>query len=265
MTILIAPGEENVKSEQVLDQSTGKTAEPKDPLVEEIEKEGFNIQLLDSFVRVTLLNGTYFDYSYSDFCDAIQQFQGNLTETSKEGKTLLLPRNVYILNETPTSLQIGQYFPQGIQSVNFCGTVRPSVVPNIIVTTTLKKGSTKGEYTTGSVLYWCTHLSYEELDKKIYTSRSLSKGIQFLPFSNTYDNGTLCYGGNAIIRNYTKYDLRGVRRNYDVLFDSPFNHDLGIRALADGASGVYSTASWFDKLALLAKENQPFPYSEIGL
>lgn len=236
------------------------------PEVEYEDQPGFHMQLFRDFVRLELLNGAVKDYSYADFTQAFLAFRGVLNEKEEAADSPLmkLPRNVYAIRNLKTRLTIGQYYPEGKQIVNYLGTKRESVVPNILVVTTLIKQK-DFRYTLEAVKYWCTNRLYEQFDKEIYTSRSVASGIQYLPFSNTYEDGTLCYGNNSVTREFLANDLRAIRGYYDVLFNSPFNNDLGIRALHNTPDHGFSVASWYDHLAALAAENKPFPYATVGL
>jgi len=49
-----------------------------------------------------------------------------------------------------------------------------------------------------------------------------------------------------------------------MIFNSPFNQDLGVKALSR-SSQYCSVDAWFDYLARLAKEPEPkFPYGELS-
>lgn len=231
--------------------------------VEELETPGVFITLLTNFVRVEMLNGAVRDYSYADFVKVFLKFHGALdTEETSTGPSMKLPRNVYVLDQTSSRLRLGQFYPECIQSVNYLDNIRPSVVPNIIITTILRKEKT-GVYRMEDVKYWCTNRTFESFDKELITARNIGRGIQYLPFSNTYETGSLCFGTVPVTREFKDNDLRAVRRYYDLLWESAFNNDLGVRALSD--RGDTTVSQWYKLLADLAKEGKPFPYSKIGL
>lgn len=233
-------------------------------IIEDTSREGIRVDMLDDFVRVYLLNGTTKDLGYMDFVISLLDFHGKLkSEDESSDSPLQLPENVYAIENTATRLKIGQYFPGGIREVQYNSSKVPRLVPNIIISIVLLKQAEKGSFEVESIKYLCTSLAFQELPRKIYAGPNLAGKISILPFSNMYDRGDMCFGANQTVRNFTKNDLRGLKRYHDVLWDSPFNDDLGVRALRTSTYGT--TAKWFAYLAKCAKDGLPFPYSDIGI
>lgn len=56
-----------------------------------------------------------------------------------------------------------------------------------------------------------------------------------IPLTNMYENGTICFGGNSLPPTILDTDLLPCTRPYEILTDSPGNHDLGIRGVRGGS------------------------------
>ena len=109
--------------------------------------------------------------------------------------------------------------------------------------------------------YFATKEPLGSISRTLATS---SSGFSNLPFSNVYDSGSLCFGTAMKISSFTPPDLRGVHSYYQVLFDSAFNNDLGIKALKSGRRQE-PVSKWYDYLATLAADKKPFPYKELQI
>lgn len=234
--------------------------------VEEIEVSGLRVDLLPSFVRVYLANGVTRDVSHEEFTKSLLGYYNLLQATEEVNLDLKLPRNTYRVQKTSTGLILGQYYPESIQQVNYNETVRPSITPNIIITSILSLvAGTKNDYKLDNATYWATSRSYEEFSKDIVRRADHSRHIGLLPFTNVYDEGHLCYGNNSVTRDFKAGNLLAVRTYYDVLWHpSIFNNDLGVRALRN-QDRDYSIPDWYTKLANCAKDGLPFPYADIGI
>lgn len=237
------------------------TPEIEDP-ADFIEVHGTRVDLLENSVRLHLNNGTTRIVSYSDFAQTMLSFLDKAQE-SKTASLRLLPPNLYAMEESITHLNLGFYFPERIQNVNYNGDTQPRIVPNIIMNVSLTKGSgaKKMDFKYRDARYYCTNLPLGRLSKEIVTKTG--PNITLLPFTNVYQEGNLCTGGNAIIHDFLNNDLRQTIWFHDMLWASPFNDDLGVRALRDGSDYGRSHSSWYKHLAQLAKDGKGFPYAEL--
>lgn len=108
--------------------------------------------------------------------------------------------------------------------------------------------------------YFCTDLSVGELGGRIpknHAGVDVSAGRMYLfPFTNMYDSANMCFGNNAMQVVYPADDLRGLSWYYDMVWASPFNNDLGVKAVARSIS----PEAWYDQLAKAAEDGEAFPY-----
>lgn len=227
-----------------------------------IEVHGTRLDLLENAVKLHLSNGTTRIVSYVDVVQTMLSFLDKAQE-SKVATLRLLPPNVYAIEEGVGHLNLGFYFPERVQNVNYLGDVKPRIVPNIIMTVSLTKGAgdKKLDFKFRDARYYCTNLPLARLSKEIVTKTG--PNIMILPFTNVYGEANLCMGGNSIITDFLANDLRGVSWFHDMLWASPFNNDLGVRALKREDPRRERPAEWYKLLAQLAKDGKGFPYSEI--
>ena len=76
-----------------------------------------------------------------------------------------------------------------------------------------------------------------------------------------YHDGRMCTGENAVVRSLPEEDLRGLAALSEMAFNSPFNRDLGVRAVPSYNS---DPAKWFALLAEKAAKGEGFPYNLLG-
>lgn len=227
-----------------------------------IEVHGTRVDLLENGVKLHLNNGTTRVVSYGDFSQALLSFLDKAQE-SKVATLRMLPSNVYVIEEGVGHLNLGFYYPERIQNVNYLGNIEPRIVPNIILTVYLSRGAgdKKFDFKFRDARYYCTNLPLTRLPREIVTKTGPS--ISILPFTNVYSEANLCMGGNSIIADFLNNDLRATSWYHDMLWASPFNNDLGVRALTEGSKYRGSNESWYNYLAKLAKEGKGFPYEEV--
>jgi hypothetical protein len=226
------------------------------------EVHGTRVDLLENAVKLHLSNGTTRIVSYSDFSQTLLTFLDKAQE-SKVATLRLLPSNVYAIEEGVSHLNLGFYFPETIQNVNFLGDIERRVVPNIILTVYLTRGAgdKKFDFKFRDARYYCTNLPLARLPREIVSKTGPS--ISILPFTNVYSEANLCMGNNSIISDFLNNDLRATSWYHDMLWASPFNNDLGVRALKESSKYRDSNSSWYKHLAKLAKDGKGFPYEEV--
>ena len=235
-------------------------SEPAKPQEEELGGEhlAVSIDLLDKVARLTLANGMTKLLSYTQVARLINKYLE--TQEIVTGLKLKLPPNVFALNLNSSSASLSMYFPTNIRPVNFHGQSLPRVLPNVIVTVSMSRNGEDFKVT--DVQYFCTSLDFPEFPRDIVTSENRARKITVLPFSNIYDTGKMCFGQNQMVRDFKKGDLKGLLFYYDSIWLSPFNNDLGVKALR---GGNYNVDTWFQLLANLAIKGEPFPYQHIGI
>lgn len=183
------------------------------------------------------------------------------SSTVGEGDSIegvLLPSNTFFFARTVTRIRLSCYYAGGVRNVKYSEFDRPSVVPNIIISHTLVKSGDTWSLSTSR--YMTTDLPVSGLPNRFINSASASDRVFGLPFTNTYADGRMCYGGNSMPAAFRGNNLRGLDWYYQYLFETPFNDDLGLSAL----SNRQSPSLWYQKLATLASEGKPFPYNELS-
>lgn len=228
-----------------------------DPIV--TQQQAVSIDIMDRAARLTLSDGRTKMVSHTQLARALKSFLDR--EEAVSGMKMKLPPNVYAMDISSTHIVLGMYYPECIRDVNFHNSVKPRVTPNVILTVTLKK-ETGNDWKVAESLYFCTSLPLAEFPREIVKAPDRSKKITILPFSNVYDTGRVCVGQNGLIYNYKNGDLRALNWHFEFLWKTPFNYDLGVKALR---TSNFNVDSWFAHLAKLAEEKKPFPYSEIGI
>lgn len=234
---------------------------PAAPEAEVIKVPGIRVDLLADHVMLHMADGIMRRISYEAFSNFLLTFQGKVEAETEKGFNFKLPANTYAIEMTKTGMKVGMYVPGEVREVTYLTSRKPRVTPNVIVTVLLT-GAKEEKWRTSKAFYFCTSLSYQEFSKDIILGPDVSKKISTLPFSNVYQDGQLCFGGNAFPQNFPKGDLRQLRQFYDVLWSSPFNNDLGVRALRNGN---FTVESWYENLAKLAADGKPFPYNNLDI
>jgi hypothetical protein len=236
-------------------------AEPENP-ADFIEVHGTRVDLLENAVRLHLSNGMTKMVSYADFSQTVLSFLDKAQE-SKSTTLRILPSNVYLIEESIDRLNLCFYFPEKIQNVNYLGEILPRVVPNIILNVSLTRGTggKKLDFKYHSATYYATNLPLARLPREKITKSG--PGISILPFTNVYDNATLCTGSNSLITDFLGNDLRGTIWYHDMLWASPFNNDIGVIAIKSNSDYRGHPASWYAHLAKLAKDGKGFPYDQL--
>ena len=224
------------------------------PELETIPVKGISVDILPEGVRVHVGNGVRKMISMPHFLEAISATLAEVDATNQD--SWVLPRGTYFFQTSRHEVKLALHFQEGVHELTFMTSKKKRVTPNIVITISLTKAS-KGGWVVNTVRYYCTPLRYEELDRNCWPERSDTKKIYTLALGNIYENSTMCYGSNDVIRQLPGTDLSALYTYYTMIFDSPFNADLSVQSV----SGDYrSPRDWFDKLAILAEKGKPFPY-----
>lgn len=196
--------------------------------------------------------------TYEDFNAIVGAVVNHRNEQSMEG--FQLPSNCFYFARSGTEINLSCYYAERIADIRHGGKTYTIKTPNIIISHRLTRHTNKSwKVDSARSRYFCTNAKVGNLPKTFIAETDHGKHIYLMPFPNTYSEGALCFGGNSMPTQFTDNNIRGLDWYYQVLFESPFNNDLGIRALASEPS----IEGWFKRLADAAKNNTAFPYDAL--
>lgn len=196
--------------------------------------------------------------TYEDFNSIIGAVVNHRNEQAMEG--FQLPSNCFYFGRSGNDINLSCYYGERIAEIRHMSKKYTIKTPNIIISHRLVRHNSKTwRMESNRTRYFSTNAKVGNLPKTFIADADHSKHIYLMPFPNTYSEGALCFGGNSMPSQFTDNNLRGLDWYYQVLFESPFNNDLGIRALRDEPS----IEGWFQKLADVAKSDAAFPYESI--
>ena len=201
------------------------------------------------------INGVPKYIALDKLIEVLEQNSGGGNMDSLPGA--LLPSKTFFFARLAGKIRLSCYYPGEVRPVNYNGIVRDSVVPNIIISHELQ--TYNDAWTVQSSKYFCTPKPVSAMPDKFINARDPSLGVFVLPFTNTYNDGRMCYGGNTMPSGFRGNNLRGLDWYFQYLFETPFNGDLGVSALRVRAN----PDDWYARLASLAANDQPFPYNEL--
>ena len=194
---------------------------------------------------------------------SMDSFIAALTAGSAQGSSsgnipgIMLPSNTYYFARSAFRIELSCYYTGGVKNIKYFDKDRPSVIPNIIISHSLERSGS--DWNLLSSRYFCTDLPVGLLPATFVNAAKPADRIFRLPFTNTYQDGRMCYGGNSMQSIFRNENLRGLDWYYGYLFETPFNDDLGV----NGLEGRLSASSWYEKLADRASEGQGFPYEDL--
>jgi hypothetical protein len=164
-----------------------------------------------------------------------------------------LPVNCYHFGCSSTELIVLCYYPERVTEILYYDKRIKIPFPNLIIHHKLRiKSPSWNVYDTN---YFITNKTVPEIPSEFISFADPKKGIFSVPFSNFYGgDGKMCYGRNSMPFSFNQ-NLRALDWYYQVIFNSPFNDDLGIH----GTRTRVSVSSWYNKLEGLNK----FPYDEM--
>lgn len=231
------------------------------PTVKDSSQKGVAITLFQNYVRVQTGMGTYKYYDYRDFLQVIKSAIKEDDESATGGtRKFKLPKNVFAFEIGPTVIRISMYYPEQVRQITFGNDTRARVCPNTIISAKLTQNADR-TWAVAEPRFFCTPHSLESLPRNYVENTNASGGIYPLAFSNMYAEGRMCTGENAVVRSLKEDDLRGLTALSEMAFNSPFNRDLGVRAVP---SYYNNPQEWFALLAKKATDGQPFPYELLG-
>ena len=213
-------------------------------------------------VKITFGNGMEKYISYQEFLRVLTSIVDNTQVTTKGGESFMLPSNVFFFSHSSTEVCINTYYTARDSHLKF---IKPDTnkatsfditMPNLILAITLTAGRNKKDWRVTGSKYFCTDLPVSKLPKNFINSVRHSDHVFLMPMSNTYGEGNMCTGGNTMPSNMTENNLRALDWYYQYMWESPFNSDLGVRALKRNME----VHSWYDLLKKKAEKKEPFPY-----
>ncbi len=219
--------------------------------------KGIPLVLFKDHVEVTLDKGVKRQISYPGLKELIDR-SINVKEVVSEVEGMMLPSNVFFISQSARELRFNCYYPGGNKDMLFEERKMNIAIPNIIIAYTLQKDSK--DWIVKNSIYMCTDLPISKLPKSFIAGPDKTKGIYLLPMSNTYDGGNMCFGGNQMPARFKDNQFRGLDWYYRFLWETPFNSDLGIKAIG----GATSPSNWYSTLAKVAKDGKVFPYRDLS-
>lgn len=260
METLLTPSTSEQDQAPVSQTLTGETPPPDIP-EPEAEVPSLTLHVMENCVKVTDSDGMSKFLAIDAAITSLVKFLSESESTS--GKVEHYPEGLIYRERTPSSTYLLFYRPESHQNLAYGSFKAKIVVPHIVLGVSLSK-TTEGWKVSGC-FYAATNLPLAKMPRERISASHLrsGKGFTTMPFTNVYNDGRLCYGGNSMPVNISGDDFRQLGWYYDVLWNSPFNDDLGIYSLR--TRDKYPTyLSWFEHLAKLAEKNEPFPYDDLN-
>ena len=211
-----------------------------------------DIRLYPTHVEA-IVNNINKTISLADFKEILD---GLMSATEVKLPAFQMPYGCYLFGMQGRTLQISCYYPAQKKTIIYQDGGRDEKkfelpFPNVVINHSLKK---EGEqWAVERTKYYCTSKNVPQLPDKPITSTDRSNDIFLIPVSNMYETADMCFGANAMPIRFNQ-NLRGLDYYYQVLFDAPYNNDLGVKAL-----GLSSPREWYAEWA----EMNEFPYDRL--
>lgn len=211
------------------------------------------VTIFSDHVIVKSINGVDKAISLLDFKQILdsQVSQGTSVAPVK------LPLGAYLFGKSTNQIEVNMYFPEEMKTIKYVRDGRTKEItlpfPNLIIY--VKLAFRSDHWAVVDSHYFATHKKVGQLPNQFISRVDLANQIWPLPFSNVYDDGRLCFGNNTMTVRF-KDDLSGLFWYYRVLFEAPFNDDLGIKNVSHGPS----VSAWYTELSKL----KAFPYEKLS-
>jgi hypothetical protein len=217
------------------------------------------VKLMNDCVIMTLGDGNAeIDkrISYEDFLAIVRSAVGRKNDEQLNGFSM--PSNCFYFASSASTIQLSCYYQERTAILKYRTLKFPIKVPNMIISHVLERqGSSGRAWRVTASKYFCTDSAVSRLPRTFINSIDHTNRIYLSAFTNTYEDGKMCYGGNSMPSVMSDNNLRGLQWYYEFLFDSEFNDDLGVKA-----TGM-SPSEWYQLLKEAAAKDEPFPYSKL--
>jgi hypothetical protein len=249
------PSSETAEAAPLLTPATPPVAEA--PVVMD-QAVGEQVTLFEDCVSIVVNNVTRY-IPYPAFFEALKaRVEGEGVDSSGSCKGISLPRGCTWFGQKGPVMELNVLVPACTREVNFRGRKYKIPVPNVLIYFKIENRSSKLHVV--AVKYFCTDREGGAVPTSLITRIDANQRVWLLPMPNTYAEANMCYGENSMPYEQPLDNLRGLSWFYEYMFASPFNNDLGVKALA---SNREDGEAWFKYLAKLSTEGKPFPYSRL--
>lgn len=215
--------------------------------------KNFSLDVFSTHVTVKQA-GVEKNISLMDFKELLA---ASLMQEATEIPAFQLPQGCFYIGANEKLMQISCYYPEVKSKIRHSnsGSVKTYelMFPNIIVSQELTKIE-KGMWQVTLTKYYCTPKKFSQLPLKFINHETSSDETYVLPFSNMYDNGTMCFGSNQMPMRHNS-NLRGLGYFYDIISLATFNNDLPVRSI----SNIGGTSSWYEEWSKMSA----FPYERL--
>jgi hypothetical protein len=219
--------------------------------------KGQEVVIFPTHVEVKMADGTVKCISTGDFSAVLT---GTL-QAEVQAASILLPANCYYWSQTLNDLKLSCYYPGRVRPITHIardnsatGNAKPAKYdipfPNVVISHKFKRANDKWDWKESK--YLATSKTIAQLPLTFLWNVEAEEQIWPLPVSNMYEDGRMCYGSNSIPRMF-KDNFRGLDWHFAILYNSPFNDDLGVHGTA---SVRRSVTEWYKELAI----HKTFPY-----
>lgn len=232
------------------------------------------VRIFDAFAEIEVGEKVKKQISIEDLQKILQRaFSQDVAEVPQVG--LQLPSNTIFLSTSSKQIKLMTYYSGEIRPMKYDGRLPGErgnntihdlkvVTPNIVLAHTLNKEAVTGDWIIDGVSkYYATDLNVPKLPNEFIARHDHRKRIWRLPMTNIYEEGRMCYGNNSMPARFSKGNLRGLDYYFKMIWESPFNDDLGVRSLRRSGGEFEYVNQWYKYLSDLAAENKPYPYEKL--
>lgn len=214
------------------------------------------VELFQDCARIELSKNVYRDISLEDFKEL---FLSGIDDLEKEiSEELILPTGCFYSKISSKDIVLTCYFPERKSTIKYQGRSLEEYtipIPNIIINFHVRKTDQGFNLGYDDVKYYVTDKTLDQISSISRDNLFNYPIIRQVPFTNFYNNGKMCYGGNTMPSRFNN-NLRGLDYYYKVISISPFNEDLGVKGMKSSFSGK----SLFEYLS----EKETFPYEDLA-
>lgn len=191
------------------------------------------VKIFPNYVQVNL-NGQTKSISILDF----KMILDSMLQVDTKLDAMALPFGTFIFAKSAGTIQLSCYYPEQKKKIKYQSSRYGEPVnitefeipfPNMVISHNLNKKD--GFWMVSDTRYMVTTKTPNQLPNDfVQMNKNPSLGLFLPPFTNVYNECRLCYGQNTMPSKFHN-NLRGLDYYYQVLFESPFNNDLGIKGV----------------------------------